>query len=130
MAERTRALEEKLSDALHAALTQRFVDRRTSVLLKKLKDETPLLAGVNEDGEVIVEGQFVGRLLGFEFIVDPRANGLDAKRMRVVAERSLAPLLAARAAALASPDGNLASYEHRTDLTWGDMLARDVKIVA
>ncbi|MEQ8178902.1 MAG: helicase-related protein [Amphiplicatus sp.] len=100
--ERTRGIEDSLSDALHEKLTQRFVDRRTSVLLKKLKDETPLLAGVNEDGEVIVEGQFVGRLLGFEFIVDPRANGLDAKRMRVVAERSLAPLLAARAAALAN----------------------------
>src|SRR3546814_4418209 len=36
MAERTRALEEKLSDALHAALTQRFVDRRTTVLLRDM----------------------------------------------------------------------------------------------
>jgi hypothetical protein len=34
------------------------------------------------------------------------------------------------AAALASPDGNLSSYEYQTDLTWGDLLARDVKIVA
>jgi ATP-dependent RNA helicase SUPV3L1/SUV3 len=51
---------------------------------------------------VIVEGQFVGRLLGFEFIVDPRARGLDAKRMRFAADRALAPVLAARAAALAN----------------------------
>lgn len=99
---RTREIEDSLSDALHEKLTQRFVDRRTSVLLKKLRDDAPILAGVTEDGDVIVEGQFVGRLLGFEFAVDPRARGQDAKRMRGAAERALAPVLAARAAALAN----------------------------
>ncbi|MEE2691780.1 MAG: helicase-related protein [Pseudomonadota bacterium] len=116
--ERTRAIEDSLSDALHEKLTQRFVDRRTSVLLKKLKDETPLLAGVTEDGEVIVEGQFVGRLLGFEFIVDPRASGLDAKRMRHVADRTLAPLLAARAAALANAGPNELSLREDGSIWW------------
>ncbi len=105
---RTREIEDGLSDAPHEKLTQRFVDRRTSVLLKKLRDEAPVLAGVTEDGEVIVEGQFVGRLLGFEFAVDPRARGADAKRMRGTAERALAPILAARAAALANaPESEL-----------------------
>ncbi len=105
---KTREIEDALSDALHEKLTQRFVDRRTSILLKKLRDEAPLLAGVTEDGEVIVEGQFVGRLLGFEFVVDPRAKGADAKRMRGAAERAIAPVLAARAAALAeAPEGDL-----------------------
>ncbi len=103
---KTRAIEDALSDALHEKLTQRFVDRRTSILLKKLRDEAPLLAGVTEDGEVIVEGQFVGRLLGFEFVVDPRAKGADAKRMRGAAERALAPVLAARAATLAEAPEN------------------------
>lgn len=103
---RTREIEDALSDALHAKLTQRFVDRRTSALLKKLRDEAPLLAGVTDDGEVIVEGQFVGRLLGFEFQVDPRARGADAKRMRGAAERALAPILAARAAALSNAAEN------------------------
>ena len=105
---RTRAIEDELSDALHEKLTQRFVDRRTSVLLKKLRDQAPVLAGVTDDGDVIVEGQFVGRLIGFEFAVDPRARGQDAKRMRGAAERALAPILAARAAALAnSPESEL-----------------------
>ncbi len=99
---RTREIEDALSDALHEKLTQRFVDRRTSVLLKKLRDEAPILAGITEDGEVIVEGQFVGRLIGFEFAVDPRTRGADAKRMRGAAERALAPVLAARAASLAN----------------------------
>ena len=100
--ERARSIEDSLSDALHEKLTQRFVDRRTSVLLRKLKDDAPLLAGVTEDGEVIVEGHFIGRLLGFEFIVDPRASGKDAKRARAAAERAFAPELAARAALLAN----------------------------
>ncbi|MCA8889430.1 MAG: hypothetical protein KDA46_11410, partial [Parvularculaceae bacterium] len=101
---RTRAIEDSLSDALHEKLTQRFVDRRTSVLLRKLKEDAPLLAGVTENGDVIVEGQFVGRLLGFEFIVDPRARGVEAKRVRYAAEKALTPVLAARAAALANAE--------------------------
>ncbi|MGF1545477.1 MAG: helicase-related protein [Parvularculaceae bacterium] len=100
--EKTRSIENRLSDALHEKLTQRFVDRRTSVLVKKLRDDAPLLAGVTPDGDVIVEGQFVGRLLGFEFIIDPRARGAEARPVRAAAERALAPVLAARAAALAN----------------------------
>ena len=116
--ERTRAIEDALSDALHEKLTQRFVDRRTSALLKKLKDEAPLVAGVSDDGDVIVEGQFVGRLLGFEFIVDPRAKNADARRVRYAAERALGPVLAARAAALAtSAEGELALQDDGV-ITW------------
>ena len=58
----TRAVEDRLSDALHDRLTQRFVDRRTSVLLRRLKQKEALLADVNDKGEVTVEGEFVGRL--------------------------------------------------------------------
>ncbi|MBI1392546.1 MAG: hypothetical protein GC152_07380 [Alphaproteobacteria bacterium] len=102
--DRTRSIEDALSDALHLQLTQRFVDRRTSVLMRRLRDDAPLLAGVNEDGEVFVEGQFVGRLTGFQFILDPRAKGVEAKRVKFAAERALTPLLAARAAALANAE--------------------------
>jgi ATP-dependent RNA helicase SUPV3L1/SUV3 len=110
--ERARAIEDRLSDALHEKLTQRFVDRRTATLMKRLKDDAPLLAGVNDDGEVIVEGQFIGRLLGFEFIVDPRASGVEAKSLRAAGEKALAPMLAARAAALANAGAD--------ELTLGD----------
>ena len=74
---RTREVEDKLSDALHDALTQRFIDRRTSALLKGLKREDALLAGISEDGEVTVEGHFVGRLEGLEFKPDPRASSVS-----------------------------------------------------
>ncbi|MDX5403771.1 MAG: disulfide oxidoreductase, partial [Rhodobacterales bacterium] len=77
--EATRAVEDRLSDALHARLTQRFVDRRTSVLLRRLKQKEALLAEVNDKGEVTVEGEFVGRLEGFRFRQDRDATAQEAK---------------------------------------------------
>ena len=115
---KTRSIEDSLSDALHEKLTQRFVDRRTSVLLKKLRGDAPLLAGVTEDGDVIVEGQFVGRLLGFEFIIDPRAKGAEAKRVRAAADRALAPLLAARAASLATAEPSDLTLNNDGTIGW------------
>src|SRR6185312_1822892 len=38
----TRAVEDKLSDALHERLTERFVDRRTSVLMRRLRENAEL----------------------------------------------------------------------------------------
>jgi len=66
--ERTRGIEDKLSDALHDRLTQRFVDRRTAALVGRMKDRGELLAAVNSRGEVTVEGHFVGKLDGFRFV--------------------------------------------------------------
>ena len=113
-----RALEDALSDALHEKLTQRFIDRRTSVLLKKLKDDVPLLAGVTQDGEVIVEGEFVGRLLGFQFILEPRAKGPHAKAVRFAALKALKPELAARAAALAAAQFHEFSLRDAGTIWW------------
>ena len=116
--ERARAIEDTLSDALHEKLTQRFVDRRTSTLLKRLRDDAPLLAGVTDDGEVIVEGQFIGRLLGFEFIVDPRASGAEAKSLRAAGEKALRPVMAARAAALANADADELTLSEDGSISW------------
>ncbi|EKE45863.1 helicase-like protein [Oceaniovalibus guishaninsula JLT2003] len=87
----TRAVEDRLSDALHQALTQRFVDRRTSVLLRRLKQKESLVADVNDKGEVSVEGQLLGRLEGFRFRADPNATGDEAKTLRQASVASLAP---------------------------------------
>ncbi len=99
---RTREVEDKLSDALHEALTQRFIDRRTSALLKGLKREEALLAGISEEGEVTVEGHFVGRLEGLEFQPDPRASaGLEGRAVRNAALRALRPEVSRRLARIA-----------------------------
>jgi ATP-dependent RNA helicase SUPV3L1/SUV3 len=66
--ERARQLEDKLSDALHERLTQRFVDRKTAVLVKRLREGKELIAAVTRDRQVVVEGETVGRLEGFRFV--------------------------------------------------------------
>ncbi len=87
----TRAVEDRLSDALHGALTQRFVDRRTSVLLRRLKQKEALVAEVNDAGEVTVEGQFVGRLEAFRFQQDSSATPDEAKTLRQASLQALKP---------------------------------------
>lgn len=90
--ERTRAIEDKLSDALHKSLTQRFVDKRTAVLVSRIKDQDDLLAAVNAGGEVTVEGHYMGHLEGFRFVPDSGADGVNgaaAKKVGNAAGRAL-----------------------------------------
>ncbi|HLF59261.1 MAG TPA: helicase-related protein [Alphaproteobacteria bacterium] len=98
--EMTRAIEDKLSDALHRGLTQRFVDRRSALLMGRLKDKVDLVAAVNPAGEVVVEGAPVGRLEGFRFIPDPDTKGEDLKALVSAARLALRGEVAARVAAL------------------------------
>ena len=78
---RTREIEDKLSDALHERLTQRFIDRRTSVLMRRLAQKEELMSTVEEDGALHVEGEYVGRIKGFHFIPDGarRCHGQDGE---------------------------------------------------
>lgn len=85
-----RQVEDTLSDALHERLTQRFVDRRTSVLLRRLRENAMLEAEIGATGDVLVEGQHVGQLHGFQFTPDPQAGGPEAKALRLAAQKALA----------------------------------------
>ncbi len=87
--ERTRAIEDRLSDALHEKLTQRFVDRRSAGLVRSLGQGGALLAGVQASGAVIVEGHSIGRLDGFAFTPDATVLGADAKPVLTAARRAL-----------------------------------------
>ncbi|HWV13059.1 MAG TPA: helicase-related protein, partial [Sphingobium sp.] len=106
MAERTRALEERLSDALHTALTQRFVDRRTAILLRDMgQDASNLPVDVEQDGTVCVDGETIGRLDGFRFSVDPATRHQDRKMLLAAAERRLGRILRVKAdELLGAPD--------------------------
>ena len=92
----TRALEDRISDALHERLMQRFVDRRTSVLMRRLKENVMLETDVKPTGEVMVEGQLVGRLEGFRFTLDA-SDGQEARTLRAAADKALLPEIEARA---------------------------------
>ncbi len=96
----TREVEDRLSDALHERLMQRFVDRRTSALMKGLRDEKDLLAGVSAEGDVTVEGHFVGRLDGLVFRPDADGKEFAAKALRSAALKALAPEVNRRLVAL------------------------------
>ena len=101
----TRGVEDKLSDALHERLTERFIDRRTSVLMRRLRENGDLEPEMSKTGEVVVEGHTIGRLDGFVFIPDASQGGSEAKALQNAAQKALAGEIAARATRLAeAPD--------------------------
>lgn len=95
--EKTREIEDRLSDALHERLTKRFVDRRTSVLMRRLRENTMPEAEISPTGTVLVEGHHVGELQGFRFTADQSAGGEDAKAVRTAAQKALAAEFETRA---------------------------------
>ncbi len=116
----TRAVEDRLSDALHGALTQRFVDRRTSILLRRLKQKESLLADVNEKGEVTVEGEFVGRLEGFRFRMDKAGSPDEAKTLRQASFQALVPQFHLRADRFYNAPDPEIDFTEQGGLMWGD----------
>ncbi|GGG65784.1 ATP-dependent helicase MgpS [Salipiger pallidus] len=116
----TRAVEDALSDALHERLTQRFVDRRTSVLLRRLKQKEALLAEVNDKGEVTVEGEFVGRLEGFRFRQDAGATGQEAKTLKQASLQALAPQFHLRADRFYNAPDTEIDFTEQGGLMWGE----------
>ncbi len=117
----TRAVEDRLSDALHARLTQRFVDRRTSVLLRRLKQKETLVAEVNDKGEVTVEGEFVGKLEGFRFRQDATGSPDEAKTLRQAAVQALRPEFHLRADRFYNAPDTEMDFTEQGGLMWGAM---------
>ena len=123
----TRDVEDRLSDALHSALTLRFVDRRTSLLLRRLKQKETLVAEVNDKGEVTVEGEFAGRLDGFRFAQDgagtPEAGSdgaLAASTLRTAAMAALRPELHLRADRFYNAPDTEMDFTTQGGLMWGN----------
>ena len=115
--ERTRAIEDALSDALHDRLTQRFIDRRTQALLKGLQDGAQL-AAVEDDGTILVEGHAVGRLDGLRYVLEPGTADAEQRALATAARRVLVPELRRRAKLLiGAPDESFALAE-RGIITW------------
>ncbi|WPE21846.1 helicase-related protein [Shinella zoogloeoides] len=123
--EKTREIEDRLSDALHERLTKRFVDRRTSVLMKRLRENAMLEAEISVNGDVFVEGHHVGQLAGFRFTLAAGTEGPDAKAVQAAAQKALALEFEARAARLhAAGNADLALSSDGTVRWLGDPVAR------
>ncbi len=103
MASRARGVEAKLSDALHARLTERFVNRRTAILMKSLgQDASMLPVTLKGDGMLCVEDEPIGRVEGFRFSVDPNARHEDRKMLLSAGEKALPRILGEKARKLAA----------------------------
>tara|TARA_A100001391_G_scaffold57176_1_gene34912 strand:+ start:12 stop:2180 length:2169 start_codon:yes stop_codon:yes gene_type:complete len=97
----TRAIEDALSDALHERLIQRFVDRRTSVLMRHLRDKQMVSPEITENGELAIEGHIIGTIEGFRFTLSRIDGEADSKNLRSAATSVVAPEIAKRADRLA-----------------------------
>jgi ATP-dependent RNA helicase SUPV3L1/SUV3 len=111
--EQTRAVEDRLSDALHERLTQRFIDRRTAVLMRRLRDDDLFDLKLDESGAVTIGGEIIGKLEGFRFTADPRAEGIHGRTLRAAALKGLEGEFFARAKRLANAaDTDVTLSEH------------------
>ena len=125
---RARAVEAKLSDALHARLTERFVNRRTSLLMKSMgQDGSGLPVELAADGALTVDGEPIGRLEGFRFAVDPDATVSDRKMLLAAGEKALPTLLTERARWLAN-EGLAELAISNGAIQWGKYKLADIAL--
>ena len=116
---RTREIEDQLSDALHERLTQRFVDKRTSALVKGMRDKDELTADIAEDGAINVENHYVGRLKGFRFIADgPASEGVNLKAARSAATQVVSRELGMRTRRVVAAKADAFRLTRKGQLLW------------
>ena len=91
--ERTKNLEDKLSDRLHDELTRTFIDKRASVLAKGLKQDIELKTEIVEEKKVLINGQYIGILKGLKLQLDLKVDALDAdiKSLKKAARQNVGP---------------------------------------
>jgi ATP-dependent RNA helicase SUPV3L1/SUV3 len=118
--ERTRAIEDGLSDALHLRLTERFIDRRTAVLLRRLRGGEDLIGAVRANGEVLVEGEHLGRLKGFRFVVDSSAEREAVRPLEAAARRALVGEIPRRLRRLEQDPDKAFVLDDRARILWND----------
>ena len=122
--ERARGIEDRLSDALHESITQRFVDRRSAFLVRRMAGDEELLASVDKAGEVKVEGSYVGRLDGFRFSPDA-SDSAESRMLATAANRVLRSEIAERARRLAADGDEAFALDPIGNLTWrGGLVGR------
>ena len=91
--ERTKSLEDKLSDRLHEELTKSFIDKRASVLSRGLKQDALLNTKIINDKKVVIDEQFIGELKGLKLDLDLKVGALDTdiKSLKKAARQSVGP---------------------------------------
>ena len=96
--ERTKLLEDKLSDRLHEELTKSFIDKRASILARGLKQDMAFNTKIIENEKVLIDNQFIGKLKGLKLELDLKVDTLDTdiKSLKKAAKQSIGPELSKR----------------------------------
>lgn len=117
-----RTVEDRLSDALHEGLIARFVDRRTSSLLKGIGSGAPMDASIKDDGSVFVDGHLIGQLNGLNFTRDENASDLEAKALEAAAVKAVTPEVDRRLTSLSSGQHAIFTLSDEGEILWGGMV--------
>lgn len=123
---RAREVEDRLSDALHEALIERFVDRRTSKLLKGMGSETYMSATIKDNGDVLVDEQIIGHLEGLKFTPSESHSDLEAKALQSAAETAVAPEVDRRLTSLCGGMHSIFTLSDRGQILWGGKIVGKV----
>ena len=104
--ERTKILEDKLSERLHEELTKSFIDKRASILARGLKQEIDLKTEIKEEKNILIDNQYIGELKGLKLILDLKAGALDTdiKSLKKAARQGVRPELIRRINKIISAD--------------------------
>ena len=116
-----REVEDRLSDALHEALTARFVDRRTRKLMKGIGAELDMSATIKDTGEVYVDDDLIGRLDGLKFTADSSQTGLEAQALAAAAQKAVGPEVDRRLTSISSGTHNIFTLSDTGQIMWGGM---------
>ena len=121
---RAKEIENKLSDVLHEKLTQRFINRRSSVLMQRLAKKEGLMTNVEDGGEVKIEGEFVGRIQGLNFTADT-AGDADAKLLKTASLAAVTEEIGKRAKSLAMTTDTDLKLNRAGEIIWaGNVVGR------
>ena len=116
-----RKVEDRLSDALHEALTARFVDRRTRKLLKGIGAELDMSANIKDTGEVFVDDVLIGRLDGLKFTSDTSQGDLEAQALAAAAQQAVGPEVDRRLTSISSGTHQIFTLSDMGKIMWGGM---------
>ena len=96
--EKTKHLEDRLSDRLHEELTKTFIDKRASVLARGLKQDMEFKTEIFENNDVMIDDQFIGKIIGLKLELDFKKGALetDIKSLKKAARQSIGPELEKR----------------------------------
>ena len=96
--EKTKLLEDKLSDRLHEELTKSFIDKRASVLARGLKQDMDFDTKISDNNDVMIDNQFIGKINGLKLELDLKKGALetDIKSLKKAARQTIGPELEKR----------------------------------